>query len=140
MTRLSPSSPAAVRRDSLGALRSGNRKLEIQQSHLLTLPAASTHGDQFIRAAEINLLDDYGLAKDGRTKWKRQILLERGLKRGRLLGFAVGVHRGLLDQCVEPTRARRPGAGWPSPPDGLSIRDSGLGHRRRHGGERQVET
>ena len=60
-----------VRRDPLGALRSGDRQLEIQESYLLTLPATSTNGDQFIRAAEINLLDDDGLAKDGRTKWKR---------------------------------------------------------------------
>ena len=97
-----------VRCDPLGAVRTGDRQLEIQQSYLLTLPAASTNGDQFIRTAEINLLDDYGLAKDGRAKWKRQILVKRGQEGGCLLGFAVGVHRGLLDQCVEPTRTRRP--------------------------------
>jgi hypothetical protein len=75
-----------VRRDPLGALRSGDRQLEIQQAHLLTLSAASTHGDQFIRAAEINLLDDYGLA--GRYQMKRQILPAQSGS-GRLLGFAV---------------------------------------------------
>ena len=78
LTRLLPSRPAAVRRDPLGALRSGHRQIEIQQSYLQTLPAASTKSEQFIRVAEIDLLDDHGLAKDRRTKWQRQILLERG--------------------------------------------------------------
>jgi hypothetical protein len=64
LTRLSPSRPAAVRRDPLGALRSGHRQIEIQQSYLQTLPAASTNSEQFIRVAEIDLLDDHGLAKD----------------------------------------------------------------------------
>ena len=108
LTRLSPSRPAAVRRDPLGALRSGDRQFQIQQSQLLTLSAASTDGDQFIRVAEIDLLDDHGLAQNGRTKWQREMLLEHGQEGGRLLGFAVGIHRRFLDQRVEPTRTRRP--------------------------------
>ena len=97
-----------VRRDPLGAVRSGDRQLEIQQSHLLSLPAASTDGDQFIRAAEVNLLHDYGLAKDGRTTWKHQILLEQGQETGRLLGFAIDIHDSLFDQCLKPTPTQRP--------------------------------
>jgi len=57
---------------------------------------------------EPDLLDDHGLVKDGRTKGKRQMLLEYGQEGGGLLGFAVGVHRCLLDQPVEPMRTRRP--------------------------------
>jgi hypothetical protein len=80
-----------VRRDPLGAFGTGDRQLEIQQSYLLTLPAASTNGDQFIRAAEIDRLDDHGLAKDGRTKWKRQMLLEHGQEGSRLLVYPTTV-------------------------------------------------
>jgi hypothetical protein len=63
-----------VRGDPLGALRLGDRQLEIQQSHLQTLPAASTTGNQFICAAEIDLLDGHGLASDDRTKRQRKML------------------------------------------------------------------
>jgi hypothetical protein len=33
----------------------------------MALPAASPDGDQFVRVAEIDLLDDHGLAKTGGT-------------------------------------------------------------------------
>jgi ribonuclease Z len=82
LTRLTSSRPAVVRRDPLGALRSGDRQLQIHQSHVLTAPAASTNGDQFIRAAEIDLLDDRRLANDGRAKGKRQILIMTWTCRG----------------------------------------------------------
>jgi hypothetical protein len=48
------------------------------------------------------------LAECSGRKWKRQMLLEHGQEGSRLLGFAVGVHRRLLDQRVEPMRTRRP--------------------------------
>ena len=60
-----------VRREPLGAGRSGDRQIQIQQSYLMAFPAASTDGDQFIRVAEIDPLNEHGLAKNGRTKWKR---------------------------------------------------------------------
>ena len=44
----------------------------------------------------------------GRTNMERPDIARVWSGKRGLLGFAIGVHRGFLDQCVEPTRARRP--------------------------------
>lgn len=64
-----------------------------------------------------------------------QVLLEHGQERGGLLGVPVCVHRGFLDQGVEPARTRRPRARRPPPGGGPAIRGAEPVHRRRLGGQ-----
>src|SRR5215472_15562740 len=110
-TRSSPAAraspgPIPVGLDPLGTLRWWAGQREVEDADPLSRATSAADGDHFTCLGQVEPLDRHRHAEHLGLERQREMVFHHGEQPAALLGVAVGIDRGLLDELLEVGPAR----------------------------------